>query len=256
MIGALLSSAMLPHALSGDDESRRLPDRESRRSSISMRCNEPHSEAFRMNSEHSVSSSIDSRIRSYLSASLRAGRETARIVFELAKPKAASKAKPSVLGDVAESNVWKESSHSARRFCAPKSRASRALHRRMTDRVLRVCVGMVTALLPRYEFARSNNILRASARQHLIFIFPIYEPGGCGRAGAGARLDGFLSQRFSRPARPLLRNLSPPRLDGATFLLVDDLNPPPFPESRSVRLSPPARRTGLRHQFGCRGYVS
>ncbi len=41
--------------------------------------NEPHSEAFGMNSEHSVPSSIDSRIQSYLSASLRAGRETARI---------------------------------------------------------------------------------------------------------------------------------------------------------------------------------
>jgi len=48
-----------------------------------------------MTSEHSVSSSIDSRIRSYLSASLRAGRETARIVFDLLNQK--QRAKPSRL---------------------------------------------------------------------------------------------------------------------------------------------------------------
>ena len=62
-------------------------------------------------------------------------------------------------------------------------------------------------------------------------------------------LGSLLQIRPPRSSRSILREVSPPHLESAALLLVDDVHAASFPGRRRLRPSPAAGRAGLHHQF-------
>src|SRR5579863_9514507 len=71
------------------------------------------------------------------------------------------------------------------------------------------------------------------------------ESRGFGRGGAGSSAERILRFRQERPDRELFEDLPAAYLEGATLLVVDDVDAPPVRHRQRIRPAAPARRTRL-----------
>ncbi len=82
------------------------------------------------------------------------------------------------------------------------------------------------------------------------------ESGDLGRARAFASSGRLLQIGPAGSSRSVFREVSPPHLESAALLLVDDVHAASFPGARRLRPSPAVGRTGLHHQFPRRDDVA